>query len=434
MIEPTPPFADVALPWDAPSPDPVSALAEARAAHGDTFAVHGTDTEYLFVFSPAGVRRFYEVEEEVASKGMADWRMLRRKLPDELFAGRRTMPHHFFGRAETADYLHVLESVLDSMVQELGADGRFDVFALTRTIGHRFGLGSWAGLETLAHPDLDELIDALDQLDGSDAFVRPEQMASVAAEGKATERQAMGTVERILGDTIGARRGRSDPPADLLQRIIDRWADVGADEIAPGVARDVILLHLGSMSNLFAALAWTIVDLVAHPAHRARVVAGEQGHAERCALESTRLAQRSVMLREVLRPCAVDDGTATYTLAPGATLATLLPLTNTSAAPALAHYDPDRWTGRRLRDVEGLPTRELVTVFGHGSHTCPAQPFALAAMTLTVQRLFGTFEFTPQYRDVTPRPGQIGGVARAAGACEVAFRRHDNPESVLVET
>ena len=45
---------------------------------------------YLFTFSPTGVESFYALPEESASKGVADYLMLRRKLPDEIFAGRRT--------------------------------------------------------------------------------------------------------------------------------------------------------------------------------------------------------------------------------------------------------------------------------------------------------------------------------------------------------
>ena len=58
----------------------------ARAPYGDTFVVHSGDDHYLFTFSPTGVESFYALPEEKASKGVADYLMLRRKLPDELFA------------------------------------------------------------------------------------------------------------------------------------------------------------------------------------------------------------------------------------------------------------------------------------------------------------------------------------------------------------
>ena len=83
-IVPMPAVAeDCALPWDAPLTDPVLALADARRLLGDTFVVDSGEDRYLFTFAPVGVASFYALPEETASKGVADWRMLRRKLPDE---------------------------------------------------------------------------------------------------------------------------------------------------------------------------------------------------------------------------------------------------------------------------------------------------------------------------------------------------------------
>ena len=105
-IEPMPPTASIVLPWDAaaeaPS-NPVSALAAARARHGDTFIVDSGGTRYLFLFSPAGVRAFYALPERRASKGLADCRMLLRKLPEELFLGRRTFAHDLFSNEASID-------------------------------------------------------------------------------------------------------------------------------------------------------------------------------------------------------------------------------------------------------------------------------------------------------------------------------------------
>jgi cytochrome P450 len=175
------------------------------------------------------------------------------------------------------------------------------------------------------------------------------------------------------------------------------------------------------MSNLFAALGWTIVHLLLHPEVLDRVRSGEAGLLERCALESTRLGQRSIMLRAVLRPTEVADETTTYALDPGAVVATFLPLTNTSSLPDLEGYDPDRWLRRRLRDEDQLAARELVTTFGHGKHTCPAMPFSLAAMTRSVQRLVDAYALAPAFTRAEPLPGQIGGVARAAAPCPMRY-------------
>jgi cytochrome P450 len=118
----------------------------------------------------------------------------------------------------------------------------------------------------------------------------------------------------------------------------------------------------------------------------------------------------------------LDVGDAVHVVAPGVTVATLLPLTNLSSAPGLTEWDPTRWRGRRLADPSTLAAVELVTTFGHGRHTCPAQPFSLAAMTASLTRLLGTYRFTPLWTE-PPRPvrAQIGGVARAGGPCPMAY-------------
>lgn len=191
-----------------------------------------------------------------------------------------------------------------------------------------------------------------------------------------------------------------------------------------GIGLDVALIHIASMSNLMAALGWAIVDLLEHPAQCAAVAAGDADLAQRCALESTRLAQRSIMSRSVLSPVSLDTGDAVYEVPPGWTIATLLPLLNASAAPGLAHWDPDRWTRHRLTDPSTLASPMLVTAFGHGRHTCPAQPFSLAAMTSAMMHLLGTYDLMPGWTQYPrPVPAQIGGVGRADGTCPLGYAR-----------
>ena len=419
-----PPLATtVGMPWDCDVDDPVAALAGARRHLGDTFVVDSGEDRYLFTFSPSGVAAFYALAEERASKAVADWRMLRRKLPDEIFVGRRTLPHQLFGRDDVADYLAHVEEALDTSVEELGPAGDFDVFDLTRRLGHRIGLASWGGPGAASGVRFDRLAEAFDILDGAESFVHPDAMAAVAASGKAAERAAL----EVVAGEIGMARGElSGPGSDhaLFARVASAWADRPADEASRGVAMDVALIHVASMSNLFAALGWMLVDLLMHPDELERVRNGDRARAEVCALESIRMAQRSIMARSVLAPVTLDVGDAVYEVAAGATIATLLPLTNTSAAPGLGSWDPDRWNRRRLADTSALAAVELVTVFGHGRHTCPAQPFSLSTMTAAASRLLGSFDLAPGW-NARPRPvrAQIGGVARAAGPCPVRYRR-----------
>ncbi len=415
---PDPPCAEgTGLPWDVSVTDAVAAVAEARARHGDTFALRSGDDHYLFTFSPAGVESFYGLPEDKASKGVADYLMLRRKLPDEIFQGRRILPSTLFRRDDVAGYLTNLDRALDQTIDELGSSGSVDVFALTRRLGHRMGLASWAGPGSAQGEAFERLVRAFDTLDGSDAFVHPDAMAAVAASGKRAERAALDEVAEIIAEAV--RRPQDDD--GLFGRIVDEWRTGLEDNRIRGIALDVALIHIASMSNLAAALGWALVDLLEHPEHLTRVVA-DADLAQRCALESTRLAQRSIMARTVLSPVNLDTGEVSYQVPPGWTIATLLPLLNTSVAPGLEEWDPDRWTRHRLTDEKSLPSPMLVTAFGHGRHSCPAQPFSLSAMTATMTRLLGRYRMTPQWTTHPhPVPAQIGGVARADGPCLLRY-------------
>ena len=425
---PNPPCAEgTGLPWDVPVGDAVATIAAARARHGDTFVVQSGADHYLFTFSRTGVESFYALTEETASKGVADYLMLRRKLPDDIFVGRRTLPNTLFRRDDVASYLANLDRALEQTSAELGPAGSADVFDLTRRLAHRMGLASWAGPGSAEGEAFERLVRAFDTLDGADAFVHPDRMAEVAATNKRAERAALDEVADIVAAAV--RRydtGRRDGQT-LFGRIVDAWTSKPSEssERLRGIALDVALIHVASMSNLAAALGWALVDLLEHPAALERIRLGDKNSADlarRCALESTRLAQRSIMTRTVLSSVSFDTGEVTYQVPPGWNIATLLPLLNTSAAPGLQHWDPDRWTGHRLAEPDGLPSPVLVTAFGHGRHSCPAQPFSLAAMTATTTQLLREYRMTPRWTShPLPVPAQIGGVARAAGPCPVDY-------------
>jgi cytochrome P450 len=421
-VVPTPPFAEgTGLPWDIPVGDAVAAIAAARARYGDTFVVQSGGDRYLFTFSPTGVESFYALTEETASKGVADYLMLRRKLPDEIFAGRRTLPNTLFRRDDVSSYLANLDLALEQTVAELGRAGSVDVFDLTRRLGHRMGLASWAGPGSAEGEPFERLVRALDTLDGSESFVHPDRMAAVAASDKREERAALDEITEIVAAAVhryddGDRDGHA-----LFGRIVDAWTSESSERVR-GIAFDIALIHIASMSNLAAALGWAFVDLLEHPPALDRVRMGDNGFAQRCALESTRLAQRSIMTRTVLSTVDFDDGEVTYRVSPGWNIATLLPLLNTSAAPGLEAWDPDRWTRHRLTEPHTLPSPMLVTAFGHGRHSCPAQPFSLQAMTAATTRLLREYRMTPRWAaHPLPVPAQIGGVARAAGPCPVEY-------------
>jgi cytochrome P450 len=417
-ISPRPPRASFALPWDDPTlTDPVGALTGARAELGDTFEVVSGSDRYLFVFSPDALRALYALPEHDASKGLADYRMLVRKLPEELFSGVRTMAHDLFGAQDVETYLDHLDHALARTADELGDHGELDAFPFARRIGHRLGLACWIGDRAAEQPWFDRLVAELDRLDGADAFVHPDRMLAVASTDKATERAALARYEAMVAELLADGTGDG-----FLREIAIRWSDTAEPGRTQGIARDVALLHVATMTNLFAALGWTIALLALHPDALAQVRNGDAGYVERCALEAIRIGQCSVILRTVMRDIEFDDGSTTFRLSTGVTLGTMLALTNTTALAGFDTFDPDRWQGRRLRAEPSLAAREAVVTFGFGPHRCPAQRFSLSAITRVVHGLADRYDFEPHFSAVRGIPEQIGGVARAADPCPISYR------------
>jgi cytochrome P450 len=228
-------------------------------------------------------------------------------------------------------------------------------------------------------------------------------------------------IEQVLGGILAGRRG-APPRGDFLAQIDTAWAAEPEPARSTGVARDVMLIHMGAQSNLYAALAWTLLDLLLRPDLLAQVAAGDDALLERCANESIRMAQRSLTLRRVMQPLTLELEQGKFRLEPGVLIATMLAATNRSAAPGLERFDPSHYEGRRLaKDVE-LPGRELVSTFGHGRHACPAQRFSITAIRTAVRRLIERFELHPRFTSAEPRRRQIGAVARAASPCVVEYR------------
>src|SRR5262245_37994018 len=314
-VEPNPPRVAGSRPWVGAGMrllrNPAGFFAAARRRLGDTYVVDAFGYRLFCVFSPAGVRALYGVPEDSASFGLATRHLLSLKLPPELFEGRRTTARTLFGGEDVERYLANLEDAVGLEIAERGESGTFEVFETMRRLGHRLGLASWIGPEAAAPPWVDRLAPQLDLLDSADAFVRPAQAFLVAATRYARERRAMHTIERAVA-AIRAEQLRDPRSSRGLDHVYAAYEDLPDDARHVRAARDVIMLHLGSQSNLYAALAWTLVDIVRSPALLEPIRAGDDPLLEQCVSESIRLAQRSITLRLVLRPLDVALEDRTY--------------------------------------------------------------------------------------------------------------------------
>lgn len=193
-------------------------------------------------------------------------------------------------------------------------------------------------------------------------------------------------------------------------------------------------IHMASQSNLFAAIAWTIVNVASDEAVQSKVMSeirqtrDEFGSdwitnqkamsgftfLEQCYHESIRFAQQSLTLRLVMQPVKIEQ----YTVVPGYYIATLLSCLNqqetllrsaTQFLP-LEHYE----RGGKLRPdaLQKSANEYVISTFGHGPHACPGKLFAIASAKAIVGSLFERFELQVPAKPVKIIPTQMGAVGR----------------------
>ena len=425
-IDPTPPMVSGALPWVGAGRelvrDPTQFFTDCRERHGDTFVIDAFGYRLLCLFSPLGVRNLWRLPEEDASKALADLTLLSHKVPIELFEGRRTLPHDLFARDDVEAYLDHLYQAVDVELSALGESGSLELFAFTKRLAHRMGLASWGGMGGASDEQLAALSAHFEQLDASESFVHPHRALLATATRKRRERRAMRAIEAIFADMLQERRRSANvDERDLFSRICASWDDVPSPAREVGIARDVIVVQMGSQSNLFAAMAWTVIFALRHPSIIDQILSGGDGVLDAFSHESIRMSQRSIVLRRVVTPIEVADERHSYRVQPGTLIATMLSVTNQSAAEGLDQFNEMNYRGAAFVRASELPARELVTTYGHGKHTCPAHRFSTAAIRHSVGELFRRYELSAEFDAPRPLPRQIGGVARADRPCNVRY-------------
>ncbi|MGE0789931.1 MAG: cytochrome P450 [Sandaracinaceae bacterium] len=421
--------------------DPTAALEAARAKHGDTFYLSAFGLPLFFVFSPEGLRSLYALPERDASFTEATRTLLGFKLPEELTAGDMGMFHRLFGKDRRQRSIEHIVDAVDGAIDRLNRAGELEAFTHMKALVHRVGFRSWAGHEAASDRHLARLVRLFEQLDPEEAFVRPSSIFVTLLTKKQRERAALREVAEILTE-IHRARPEADEPRDMLDELHASYRALPREERELAVARDVVILHLASLSNLYAAMAWTLVNALARPSLQRDIVAelaaarAEHGpdylldervvHGlaalEACAYESIRFAQQSITLRKVVNECTLDDGEREYRLAPGVYIATLLSVTNRERPP-LDRFDAAHYDKGRLSSRVALPTKETVSTFGHGIHACPGQRFAIGAIKVAVARHLDRLELTPRFGAPRIAKSQIGAVGRADAPCPIGFRR-----------
>ncbi|MEZ5569160.1 MAG: cytochrome P450 [Halioglobus sp.] len=421
---------------------PTGFLAELRAEYGDTFLVDVFGYKLFCVFSPAGLCSLYAAEERDASFGMATFDMLGFKTPIEVMLDADiALFYELLQPPRVAAGLHTIAEGIAEVLEDWKQLDTLDVFDAVRTLQQRVGFRLWIGPEAARDGEWQAFKACFDVLSQENAFVSPQQTLETLMSNKAAEKQAVSEFTQRLGAIVEQRDAAGAWPDDNLSFLHARFRSETPEATLRKLAHNVINANQGFLSNLYAALGWTLVNLQSHPDSLRRLHAeldstraryGEQFYTSQTALdsmpfceqllmESVRFAQRSLTLRKVMREMAFTVEDQVYTLAPGVYIATMLSVTNVDS-PELARFDPDHYVGRRINPALIGKGRETVSTFGHGTHACPAQKFSHNMCKVLLAQLYAHFQLGAPAVLAAPSDTQMGGVARPAEPVRLAIR------------
>jgi cytochrome P450 len=422
---------------------PTNFLAQMRKEYGDTFLVDVFGYKLFCVFSPAGLKSLYAAAEDEASFGMATFDMLGFKTPLEIFMDADIdLFYELLVPDKVAAYVKDFSHVVAQVLAEWGDAGEINVFDTIRTLEQRVGFNVWMGEEATQDGVWQQFKAHFDVLSQENAFVSPQLTLETLTTGKAKEKQAVAGIMALVGDIVARREARNDWPEDNFTFLYQRFKSDDAQVTLRKLTHNIINANQGFLSNLYAALSWSLINLKQHPQTQQRLDAelaetrskfGERFYESQAALdsmrfceqllmESVRLAQRSITLRKVMKEIQFDCGDAVYTIQPGVYITTMLSVINTQT-PALARFDPDHYQGRRICPELVAQGKETISTFGHGAHACPAQKFSHNMCKVLLAQLLEQFEFGTLAGVIEPSSSQMGGVARAADDVVLPYRR-----------
>lgn len=425
------------------SQNPTRFLAQLRQEYGDTFLVDVFGYKLFCVFSPHGLKSLYAAAEDEASFGMATFDMLGFKTPLEIFMDADIdLFYELLLPGKVAAYLDDFTCGIEQVLATWPDGGALNVFDALRTLEQRVGFRVWIGDEAARDGAWQEFKTHFDVLSQENAFVSPQQTLETLTSGKAREKQAVAAITTLVGDILMQRQGANHWPADNFTFLYHRFRSDDPQVTLRKLTHNLINANQGFLSNLYAALAWTLINLAQYPAAKQRLEAelvsvrsaygdnyrrsqqalDSMRFCEQLLMESVRLAQRSITLRKVMKEVQFDCGEAVYTIQPGVYITTMLSVINTQT-PELARFDPDHYQGRKIDPTLIAHGKETVSTFGHGVHACPAQKFSHNMCKVLLSLLLEQFEFGTVTGPVEPSAAQMGGVARADCDVFLGFTR-----------
>lgn len=428
------------------SQSPTNFLTELREEYGDTFLVDVFGYKLFCVFSPAGLKSLYAAAEDEASFGMATFDMLGFKTPLDIFMDADIdLFYDLLLPDRVAAYVKDFSNVIARVIASWDDSGQLNVFDAIRTLEQRVGFKVWIGEEATQDGVWQQFKQHFDVLSQENAFVSPQQTLETLTSGKAREKQAVAEIMALVGNIVAQREAAQLWPDDNFTFLYQRFKSDDPHVTLRKLTHNIINANQGFLSNLYAALCWSLINLKQHPDTQQRLEAeiaatkhkfGDNFHesqdaldsmrfCEQLLMESVRLAQRSITLRKVMKEIQFDCGDTVYTVQPGVYITTMLSVINTQT-PELARFDPDHYQGRRIDPTLIAQGKETISTFGHGLHACPAQKFSHNMCKVLMCLLLENFEFGNIDVPISPSSSQMGGVARAASDVTLHYSRKSN--------
>tara|TARA_R110002072_G_scaffold1533_1_gene12755 strand:+ start:37828 stop:39210 length:1383 start_codon:yes stop_codon:yes gene_type:complete len=422
------------------SQSPTNFLAELREQYGDTFLVDIFGYKLFCVFSPAGLKSLYAAAEDEASFGMATFDMLGFKTPLDIFMDADIDLFYDLLTPEKVNaYIKDFLQVISQVTATWGDRRELEVFEEIRTLEQRVGFKIWIGEEATQDGVWQQFKSHFDVLSQESAFVSPQQTLETLTSGKAREKEAVAAIMALVDSILQQRDAADAWPDDNFTFLYHRFKSDEPRVTLRKLTHNIINANQGFLSNLYAALAWTLINVKQHPESQQRleaeIAATEKKHGgrfresqealdsmrfcEQLLMESVRLAQRSITLRKVMKEIHFDCGDEVYTIQPGVYITTMLSVINTQNQE-LARFDPDHYRGRRIDPKLIEKGKETISTFGHGSHACPAQKFSHNMCKVLLSVLLAEFDFSIPDSIIEPSSAQMGGVSRAS--CDVVVR------------
>lgn len=421
--------------------NPRAFLQLCRKKHGDTFILYLFGIKMFCLFSTEGLSFLYQVREADASFTEATRGLLGLKIPKELTSGSMSMFHRGLKKQLLEGYLEHMNDATVETLQSLTTEGKFEIFSFMKQLIHKIGFLCWVGREAAQSENLERFIGNFEKLDPEQGFQDLAALSWTIVTNKWGEKKALDDIERVIQNIWEERQRNGEHVHDNVTGLYEAHSDLLEEKRHRQVAIEVVQFHMASQANMYAALSWTLINLLLYrdmcmervidEITKARNCHGDQLTYNLAALneltfiedvvqESLRLAQQSITLRKVMRPCQFGD----FHIPPGYYLATLLSITNQQTPTD--QPPPDQfWPFRDLNSLSGK-VQYAVSTFGHGYHACPGQTFAMiVTKVFLIHLLAGQHSLTlqPEFADVEIPPSSVGAVARSKHPCMVTFSK-----------